>query len=139
MKIKRETIQLSTKGYTDVIDITPQVQRHLADSGLTEGIVTIFVAGSTAGVTTVEYEPGLVKDLQEVFERIAPFGKDYHHHLRWGDDNGSSHIRSSLLGTSLTVPFANRRLILGTWQQIVLIDFDTSSRQRQVVLQYMGQ
>ena len=114
------------------------LQRALAEAGLKEGQATIFVAGSTAGVTTVEFEPGLVKDLNEFFQKIIPEGPDYHHHNTWGDDNGSSHVRAALLKPSLTVPFAEGRLLLGTWQQVVVIDFDTRPRRRSVIFQFMG-
>ena len=139
MAIRTQRIQLSTRGHTDVVDVTGAVQDAVAASGLREGTATVFVTGSTAGVTTVEYEPGLVKDLKEVFEKIAPAGKPYHHHERWGDDNGHSHVRASLLGPSLAVPFADGRLLLGTWQQIVVIDFDTRPREREIVLQLTGE
>ena len=104
-----------------------------------EGQVLVFVAGSTAGVTTVEFEPGLVKDLNEFFQKIIPEGPDYHHHNTWGDDNGSSHVRASLLKPSLTIPFRDGRLLLGTWQQVVVIDFDTRPRRRKVILQFTGE
>jgi len=109
------------------------------ETGLSAGTVTIFITGSTAGVTTVEYESGLVADLQVLFERVAPQGIDYRHNLRWGDGNGHSHIRASLLGASLVVPFAEKSLMLGTWQQIVVVDFDIRSRTRTVVMQIMGE
>jgi secondary thiamine-phosphate synthase enzyme len=134
-----ESISIKTKGYTDVIDITDKVQDKLHKTRLKNGIVTVFVAGSTAGITTIEYESGLAKDLKDAFDRIAPEDKNYHHHLRWGDDNGHSHVRSAMLGTSLTVPFSNGRLILGTWQQIILVDFDTRGRSREVILQFIGE
>jgi secondary thiamine-phosphate synthase enzyme len=102
------------------------------------GIATVFVVGSTAAVTTIEFEPGAVADLNRLFEEIAPRGQSYRHHLRWGDDNGSSHVRAALLGPSLTVPFADRALLLGTWQQIMLLEFDTRPRKREVVIQIVG-
>ena len=114
-----------------MIDITPEVARFAEGNGQ----ATIFVPGSTAGVTTIEYEPGLVKDIREAWEKIAPEREDYHHHGTWGDDNGSSHVRAAMLGPSLTVPFVNGKLILGTWQQIVLIDFDTRARTRDITVQ----
>ncbi len=131
-------ISLSTKGECDIVDITPQVAEQLSRSGLDNGTVTIFVAGSTAGVTTIEFEPGLVSDLQELWQRIAPQGITYNHDRRWGDGNGYAHVRASLLGASLVVPFSNKRLSLGTWQQIVLVDFDNRPRSREVVLQITG-
>ena len=108
-------------------------------STLTAGLATVFVVGSTAGVTTIEFEPGAVADLNHVFEVLAPRHGEYRHHLRWGDDNGSSHVRASLLGPSLTVPFAEGKLTLGTWQQIMLLEFDTRPRKREIVVQIIGE
>lgn len=138
MKIITEKIRVSTKGRTDVIDITKSVAECVSKHSLKSGHVTVFVSGSTAGVTTVEYEPGLLKDLPEAFERVAPSGKPYHHDATWGDHNGYAHVRASLLGPSLTVPFHDGDLQLGTWQQIVLIDFDDRPRDRSVVIQLLG-
>jgi secondary thiamine-phosphate synthase enzyme len=132
-------LSLETSGDSDVIDITDQVKKVLRDSGVLSGIVTIFVPGSTAGVTTIEYEGGAVRDFQGAIERIAPKGIHYNHDARWGDGNGYSHIRASLLGPSLTVPFSSSRLLLGTWQQIVLVDFDNRPRTRRVVIQVLGE
>ena len=132
-------IRLSTKGECDIVDITPQVSEQLSQSGIDNGTVTIFVVGSTAGVTTIEFEPGLISDLQELWQRIAPKGITYNHDRRWGDGNGYAHVRASLLGASLVVPFSDKRLSLGTWQQIVLVDFDNRPRSRQVILQIMGE
>ena len=132
-------IELNNKGNCHIVDITGQVSEEVLRSGLKDGIVTIFVPGSTAGVTTVEYEPGLVSDLQRLFDRVAPADINYRHNLRWGDGNGHSHVRASLLGPSLTVPFVGKRLTLGTWQQIVFIDFDIRPRRRELVLQIMGE
>ena len=106
---------------------------------MAEGQILVFVPGSTAGVTTVEFEPGLVRDLNEFFEKLIPEGRDYHHHATWGDDNGSSHVRAAIVGPSLMIPFSGGRLLLGTWQQVVLVDFDTRPRQRNVVLQLTGE
>lgn len=139
MAVQTRTIAIETRGHTDILDVTPQVQQAVADAGLREGTATVFVTGSTAGVTTVEFEPGLVADLQELFERLAPEGRPYRHHERWGDDNGHSHVRASLLGPSLTVPFAEGKLLLGQWQQIVLLDFDTRGRRRELVVQIIGE
>lgn len=139
MTVQTCTFPVRTSGNTDVQDLTPKIQAALAGSELTSGTVTIFVAGSTAGITTVEYEPGLVKDLQEAFERLAPVAQPYHHHDQWHDDNGHSHVRASLLGPSLTVPFSDGRLLLGQWQQIVLVDFDTRGRNREIIVQIMGE
>ena len=133
-----QRIEISTRGQGDTYDITGRVAAAIEKSELTDGAVTIFVVGSTAGVTTIEFEPGAVSDLNAVMEELAPLGAEYRHHLRWGDDNGSSHVRAALLGPSLTVPFANSTLTLGTWQQIVLIEFDTRPRKRELVLQLIG-
>ena len=132
-------IDIQTRGHCDVKDVTPLVQQALSKSGLQEGQATVFVVGSTAGVTTVEFEPGLVKDLNEFFQKIIPEGPEYHHHATWGDDNGSSHVRAALLKPSLTIPFKNGRLLLGTWQQVVIVDFDTRERRRPVIFQFMGE
>ncbi len=132
-------IEVSTRGQGDTHDITEQVTAAVATSGLSSGTMTIFVVGSTAGVTTIEYEPGAVSDFNRLMDELAPRDGDYRHHLRWGDDNGSSHVRAALLGPSLTVPFAGRALTLGTWQQIVLVEFDTRPRKRELVLQLVGE
>ena len=138
MVISRE-IHLRTRGHTSIEDITARVQAAVAESGLAAGIVTVFCPGSTAGLTTIEYEDGVVFDLQQVLDEIVPPDRAYKHHLRWGDDNGSAHIRSALIGPSLTVPFVAGRLALGTWQQIVFLDFDTGPRTRRLVVQVMGE
>lgn len=130
---------MATKGQGDAWDITDKVAESIATSGVSAGIATAFVVGSTAGITTIEFEPGAVADLNGVFERLAPRAGEYRHHLRWGDDNGSSHVRAALLGPSLTVPFADGALTLGTWQQIMLLEFDTRPRQREVVVQIVGE
>ena len=137
--VRTDSIHVNTGGHTDILDITKDVQQCVAGSKLGVGQVTVFVSGSTAGLTTVEFEPGLVKDLKEVFEKIAPAAADYHHHATWGDDNGNAHVRASLLGPSVTVPFVKGKLTLGTWQQIVLIDFDTRARSRDLVVQIFGE
>ena len=139
MKIKSFKIRIKTKGFCDIHDLTPEAQRKIEESGVENGQATFFVAGSTAGLTTVEYEPGLVKDLEELFEKLAPKDKYYHHEEAWHDGNGFAHVRASLLKPSLTVPVVNRKPTLGTWQQIVLIDFDNRPRNREVVLQVMGE
>jgi secondary thiamine-phosphate synthase enzyme len=138
MVITRE-LNLQTRGNCDIQDITPQVQGAVGDSGLGSGIVTIFCPGATGGLTTIEYESGVVTDLQQILDEIAPPDRDYRHHLRWHDDNGHAHVRAALIGPSLTVPFVERRLALGTWQQIVFLDFDTRPRSRQLVLQILGE
>ncbi|MEQ8819270.1 MAG: secondary thiamine-phosphate synthase enzyme YjbQ [Sumerlaeia bacterium] len=138
MEISTQSLSFETKGMTDILDITPQVEELLLASGLREGTATLFVPGATAGLSTIEFEPGLLKDLPEFFEEIAPYGRDWHHHKTWGDRNGASHIRAPLIGPSLVVPFVDGRLTLGTWQQIVLFDFDDRPRQRRVVCQLAG-
>ncbi len=139
MKIITDYIPIATKGFSDIIDITSDVSGVVKKTGLKSGTVTVFISGSTAGITTIEYEPGLLKDLPEAFEKIAPQNQRYHHNETWHDGNGFSHVRAAMLGCSLTVPFKDSRLLLGTWQQIVVIDFDNRSRQREVVLQIMGE
>ena len=139
MKVITDTIPISTRGHTDIIDVTPQVRQVLDNTGLEEGQLTVFVSGSTAGVTTVEYEPGLLKDLPEAMEKIAPTGASYHHGATWGDGNGSAHVRAAMVGGSFTVPFSNGRLLLGTWQQIVIMDFDNRPCDRRIVVQMMGE
>lgn len=139
MDIFTRQVSLSTKGRTHIIDITKQVQEAVSASNFTEGRALAFAIGSTAGITTVEYEPGLVEtDLPALFEKLAPYGKPYAHDNTWGDDNGAAHLRASLLGCSLTVPFVEGTLCLGTWQQIIYIDFDTRSRARKLIVQVSG-
>jgi secondary thiamine-phosphate synthase enzyme len=138
--VNTEQIQVETMGNCHVVDITERVAEAVAGSGLQAGVVTLFHIGSTAGLTTTEYEPGLVNcDLKAAFERIAPEGGHYTHEQTWDDDNGHSHVRASLLGPSLSVPFTGGRLTLGTWQQIILVDFDTRPRNRTVVCQIIGE
>jgi secondary thiamine-phosphate synthase enzyme len=132
-------IGLKTQGNCHIVDITRQVAQEVAGSGLRDGTVTVFVPGSTGGVTTVEYESGLLSDLRDLFDRLAPSNIPYQHNLRWGDGNGHAHVRASLIGPSLTVPFVEQRLTLGTWQQIVFVDFDNRPRSRELVLQLMGE
>jgi secondary thiamine-phosphate synthase enzyme len=134
---KRLTV--NTNGNGDTLDITPGVMHALKESKLSSGVVTLFIIGSTAALTTIEYEEGAVADLGRVLEKIAPGHAEYEHHLRWGDDNGHSHVRAALLGPALSVPFIGAQLTLGTWQQIILIDFDTRPRQREIVAQIMGE
>jgi len=131
--------QIATKGQGDTHDLTEAVAAAVSAAGCRTGVATVFVVGSTAGITTIEYEPGAVADLDRAFEQIAPRSADYRHHLRWGDDNGSSHVRAALLGPSLSVPFVDGELTLGTWQQIVLVEFDTRPRRRELVFQIMGE
>jgi len=131
--------EISTRGQGDAHDLTEAVATAVADSKIAAGIATVFVVGSTAAVTTIEFEPGAIADLNGLFEELAPRQADYRHHLRWGDDNGSSHVRAALLGPSLTVPFANATLLVGTWQQIMLLEFDTRPRKREIVIQILGE
>ncbi len=138
--VKTEHLQVRTQGNCQVVNITEEVGRLVENCGLKAGVATLFHVGSTAGITTTEYEPGLANhDLKAAFERIAPAAGRYEHESTWHDDNGHSHVRASLLGPSLSVPFADGRLMLGTWQQIVLIDFDTRPRNRTVICQIMGE
>ncbi len=139
MKIITETISVSTRGHADMIDLTDAARQKLSGTGLQDGTVTFFASGSTAGITTVEYEPGLLKDVPEMFEKLAPEGARYHHDATWHDGNGNSHVRATLQGPSLVVPFSDGRMLLGTWQQVVLIDFDNRSRHRDIVMQIMGE
>jgi secondary thiamine-phosphate synthase enzyme len=129
---------IATSGQNDARDVTAVVAEAVTASGIHAGLATVFVVGSTAGVTTIEFEPGALADLSAVFERLAPRHGSYQHHLRWGDDNGSSHVRAALQGPSLTVPVVDGALALGTWQQIVLLEFDTRPRRRELVIQIMG-
>ena len=138
MPVVTRTLECKTRGFTDMLDITREVENIVRESGIQNGIVTIFVPGSTGGLTTIEYEPGLKKDLPEILEQIAPMNRKYHHDATWHDGNGYAHIRAALIGPSLTVPFSNQTLHLGTWQQIVFLDFDNRPRQRQLVLQILG-
>jgi secondary thiamine-phosphate synthase enzyme len=133
-----ETISLRTRGFSDVIDITPRVEEMIRRSGFEEGLATVFCPGSTGAVTTIEYESGVVRDLQKAIERIAPADMDYEHDRRWGDGNGFAHVRAALMKPSLTIPVAAGKLTLGTWQQIVFIDFDNRKRERSIVLQMMS-
>ena len=135
------TVKLTEKsqGFCDIIDITAKVQEQVKKEQVEKGLVTLFVPGSTAALTTIEYEPGLVQDLKELVEKLIPSGRRYHHDDRWGDDNGFSHLRASLFGPSLQVPIDSGRLLLGIWQQIILVDFDNRPRTREVMVQIMGE
>ena len=134
-----ETIPLSTKGFSDILDITHHVDAVIARTRVENGLVTIFSPGSTGAVTTIEYESGVLKDLQRAIEKIVPSNIPYEHDRRWGDGNGFSHVRAALMKPSLTVPLIKRRLALGTWQQIVFIDFDNRGRERNLIVQVMGE
>ena len=134
-----ETISLSTKGFSDIIDITPQVDSVIDHSEITNGLVTVFCPGSTGAVTTIEYETGVLKDLQKAIEKIAPSNIPYEHDRRWGDGNGFSHVRAALMKPSLTVPLVQGGLTLGTWQQIVFIDFDNRKRERKIIVHIISE
>jgi secondary thiamine-phosphate synthase enzyme len=139
MTVITKTIEIKSKGENDIFDITDQTLKAILESKLENGIVTIFVSGSTAAITTIEYEPGLRSDFPMMLNRIVPKDIKYKHDETWHDGNGHSHVRASLIGPSLTVPFKDRNLILGTWQQIVLLELDTRSRQRRIILQIIGE
>lgn len=132
-------IRLRTNGNGDIQDLTPSIEECLAKSKVQNGLVTVFVVGSTAAISTMEFEPGLLQDIPRVLERLVPSNDTYQHELTWHDDNGHSHVQAALLGPSLTVPVVNGRMTLGTWQQVVLIELDTRSRERQIVVQIMGE
>lgn len=138
MEIKTSRLQIHSKGENDIIDLTPQISESIAKSGLEEGFVNIFVSGSTGAVTTIEYEDGLLKDFPAMLARLAPRDNNYEHEKRWHDGNGHSHVRASLVGPSLTVPFQDSRPLLGTWQQVIFIELDTRSRRRELVIQIVG-
>jgi secondary thiamine-phosphate synthase enzyme len=139
MKIIADSIVVETGGENDAKDLTSAIVDKLALSGLRDGTVTLFVPGSTAGLTTIEFESGVIEDFSRLLEKIAPGNVPYRHDQRWGDGNGYSHVRASLIGPSLVIPFSGGRLALGTWQQAVLIDFDNRPRTRTIVLQFMGE
>jgi secondary thiamine-phosphate synthase enzyme len=134
-----DTITLSTRGFCDIVDITGQVSSICNQAGITNGLVTVFCSGSTGSITTIEYEAGVLKDLQKAIEKIAPTNIPYEHDRRWGDGNGFSHVRAALLKASISIPIVNQRLALGTWQQIVFIDFDNRSRHRNLTVQVIGE
>jgi len=138
MSVVTEELHFDTKGEVEIVDITDKVNSKLRESSIENGIVTIFVPGSTGAVTTIEYEPGLLQDLPAALERLFPKGIDYAHELRWHDGNGHSHIRASFLGPSLTVPFRNNKMLLGTWQQVVFVELDNKRRSRGIILQIVG-
>ncbi len=139
MKVHTKRLTEKTQGHCDIIDITAKVQEQVQKEKIKRGLATLFVPGSTAALTTIEVEPGLVQDLKELLEKLIPSNKKYHHDDRWGDDNGFSHLRASLFGPSLQVPIDSGRLLLGTWQQIILVDFDNRPRTREVMVQIMGE
>jgi len=139
MAVITKQIKISSKSENDIIDITEQVADAISESGISNGTITVFVSGSTGAITTIEYEPGLVKDFPEMLSRIAPDDINYEHEQRWHDGNGRSHVKASLVGPSLTVPFKDGQLLLGTWQQIVFLELDTKARTRTLVLQIIGE
>ncbi len=139
MTIKTTRIEKKTQGFSDVIDITDDVESSIYQSRVKNGLATVFIPGSTAAVTTVEYEPGLKEDIPEFMEKILPQDAYYHHNETWADGNGFSHMRAALFGPSITIPFENGKLTLGTWQQIVLLDFDAQPRTRRIIIQIMGE
>ena len=138
MAVQTARRSVATRGNGEILDVTGEVAEAVRGSGIANGIATVFVTGSTAALTTLEFEPGLVHDLNAAFERLYPREMEYRHHERWGDDNGHSHVRASMLGPSLVVPVSGGQLALGTWQQIVLVDFDTRPRAREFLVQVMG-
>ena len=139
MSVKTASLSLSTHGNTDIQDITPELSRLVEQSGLKNGILTVFCPSSTSGLTTVEFEPGAVSDLKRMFEELVPSNRNYAHNATWDDGNGHSHMRASLLGSSLTIPFVEKSLTLGTWQQVIYVDFDIRPRRRELVVQMVGE
>jgi secondary thiamine-phosphate synthase enzyme len=138
MPVITSTLQFSTRGNADILDITPRVAQVVSQGGLQNGIATIFCPSSTSALTTIEYESGCLSDLRRLFDEIVPLNREYAHNARWGDGNGHSHVRAALLGASLTVPFTGTRLLLGTWQQIIYLDFDNRPRSRELIVQLLG-
>jgi len=139
MAIKTLALNLNTQGNADIQDITDQISNAVADSGLESGTITIFSPSATSALTTIEFESGCLSDLRRLFDEIIDPQRQYAHNARWGDGNGHSHVRAALLGPSLAIPFVNRRLTLGTWQQVIFVDFDNRQRRRELVLQLMGE
>jgi len=139
MAVRSTNIKMDSKGNADILDITEHVSRAVVESGLNDGVITVFTPSSTSGLTTIEYESGCISDLRRLFDEIIDPGRHYAHNARWGDGNGHSHVRAALLGASFSVPFVNRRLTLGTWQQIIFVDFDNRSRRRELVVQMIGE
>jgi secondary thiamine-phosphate synthase enzyme len=139
MTVVTKDIALQSKGNCDIIDITSQVAMNVEESGVNSGIVTLFIVGSTAGITTIEYEPNLISDFKNMWDRVIPQNIPYEHNKTWGDGNGHSHVRASTLGASLIIPFVDKRLTLGTWQQIVFVDFDNRPRSRKITIQILGE
>ena len=139
MAVYTASFTIETRGETDIVDVTDYVEDALTRSGLTDGTATVFVGGSTAGLMTVEFESGLLQDLRDAFERMAPRNGYYAHNERWGDGNGFAHVRASMVGQDMSIPFSGKKLILGTWQQIILVDFDNRPRRREITVQVVGE
>jgi len=139
MTVETRSVVFTTEAEMDAVDITKDIADLLGDSSVSNGVVTVFVPGSTGAVATMEFEPGLVNDMRELFEKLAPADHYYHHEERWHDKNGHSHVRASLIGASVTVPFHDKRMMLGTWQQIVFFDFDVRARERELIVQIIGE
>lgn len=139
MTTQSKTMRISTRGNSDMIDITAEIAKEIKNSDINSGLATIFITGSTAGVTTIEYESGVLSDYKDMWDRNVPLKIPYQHDQRWGDGNGYSHVRASLQGSSLVVPFEDKKMMLGTWQQIVVVDFDNRPRSREIVLQLLGE
>ena len=140
MRVATKTFEVKSKGENEVLDITGDVQKAVAACGLSSGVTTVFVPGSTAAITTMEFEPGLVKDFPGMLERVAPkSGVEYEHQRRWHDGNGHSHVKASLVGPSISIPFVDGELVLGEWQQVVMVEFDVRPRTRKVVVQVIGE
>jgi secondary thiamine-phosphate synthase enzyme len=139
MRISILKITEKTAGFCDIIDLTTKISEYIEQAKIRQGLVSVFVSGSTAGITTIENESGLVQDLKELVEKLIPSNRRYHHDDRWGDDNGFSHLRASLFGPSISVPIENGRPLLGTWQQVILVDFDNRPRTREIIVQLIGE
>jgi len=139
MPVVTKHLEFSTGGNAESIDITPGLRNALDETGLSDGVLTVFVPGATGALTTVEYEPGLRRDMKDLWEQLVPSSKTYHHDRTWGDGNGHSHLRATLLGPSISIPFCGGAYTLGTWQQVIFIDFDVRKRSRRLVLQFVGE
>lgn len=137
--IRTKKITEKTAGFCDIVDLTAKISEHIEQAKIRQGLVSVFVSGSTAGITTIENESGLVQDLKELVEKLIPSNRRYHHDDRWGDDNGFSHLRASLFGPSVSIPIEDGRPLLGTWQQVILLDFDNRPRTREIIVQVVGE
>ena len=138
MAVDTKKIKIKSRGEIDILNITESVSAELSKSKINDGIINIFVSGSTASISTIEFEPNLVSDFSDAMERLVPSSIKYKHKETWGDDNGKSHVRATLMGPSLTLPFSDKKLLLGTWQQVVFLDFDVPAREREIILQIIG-